>query len=80
MSALHLIRHGAIAELKLDNPAKLNAFTLDMLKAVEPFCDELERDASILAVVITAQESKAFCAGADILEWAQRCMVGCLSF
>ena len=37
MSALHLIRHGAIAELKLDNPTKLNAFTLDMLKAVEPF-------------------------------------------
>ncbi len=71
MSALHLIRHGAIAELKLDNPAKLNAFTLDMLKAVEPFCDELERDASILAVVITAEESKAFCAGADILEWSE---------
>ena len=71
MSALHLIRHGAIAELKLDNPAKLNAFTLDMLKALEAHCDALERDASIRAVVITAAESKAFCAGADILEWAE---------
>ncbi|WP_428651034.1 enoyl-CoA hydratase/isomerase family protein [Roseibium sp.] len=71
MSALHLIRHGAVAELKLDNPAKLNAFTLEMLRAVEPICDELERDPDIRAVVITAEESKAFCAGADILEWSE---------
>lgn len=71
MSALHLIRHGAIAELKLDNPAKLNAFTLTMLKAIEPYCDELERDPAIRAVVVTAEESRAFCAGADILEWSE---------
>lgn len=71
MSALHLTRHGPIAELKLDNPGKLNAFTLEMLRAVEPFCDELERDPDILAVVITAADSKAFCAGADILEWSE---------
>jgi len=71
LSALHLIRHGAVAELKLDNPAKLNAFTLAMLKAVEPCCDELERDPAIRSVVVTAAESKAFCAGADILEWAE---------
>jgi enoyl-CoA hydratase/carnithine racemase len=71
VSALHLIRHGAIAELKLDNPAKLNAFTLQMLMAVEACCDELERDSEIRAVVITAAEAKAFCAGADILEWSE---------
>ena len=71
MSALHLIRHGAVAELRLDNPAKLNAFTVDMLKALEPYCDELERDASVGAIVISAEESKAFCAGADILAWSE---------
>jgi len=71
VSALRLIRHGAVAELKLDNPAKLNALTLQMLQAVEPFCDELERDPSVRAVVITAAEAKAFCAGADILEWSE---------
>ncbi|MEM9631090.1 MAG: enoyl-CoA hydratase/isomerase family protein [Pseudomonadota bacterium] len=70
MSALHLIRHGAVAELRLDNPAKLNAFTVDMLNAIEPYCEELERDASIRAVVISAEDSKAFCAGADIIAWS----------
>jgi enoyl-CoA hydratase len=71
MSALHLIRHGSIAELRLDNPAKLNAFTVEMLGAIEPYCAELERDDAIRAVVITAEESRAFCAGADILAWSE---------
>lgn len=71
MSALHLIRHGAVAELRLDNPDKLNAFTSGMLEAVEPHCDELERDPSIRAVVVSAAESRAFCAGADIIAWSE---------
>lgn len=71
MSGLHLIRHGEIAELRLDNPAKLNAFTVEMLEAVEPACAEIEKDSSLRAVVISAEESKAFCAGADILAWSQ---------
>lgn len=71
MSGMHLIRHGAIAELRLDNPAKLNAFTLEMLNAVEPHCAEIERDPAIRAVVISAEDSKAFCAGADILAWSE---------
>jgi len=71
VSALHLIRHGAVAELRLDNPAKLNAFTVEMLKAVEPCCDELERDDNVQAVVITAEDAKAFCAGADIIAWSE---------
>lgn len=70
MSAVHLIRHGAIAELRLDNPAKLNAFTLEMLNSIGPHCGELERDTAIRAVVITAEDSRAFCAGADIQAWA----------
>jgi enoyl-CoA hydratase/carnithine racemase len=71
VSALHLIRHGTVAELRLDNPAKLNAFTAEMLNAVEPYCAEIERDAALRAVVITAEDSKAFCAGADIVAWGE---------
>ncbi len=71
MSGLHLIRHGAIAELRLDNPSKLNAFTVEMLEAIEPACAEVEGDTAIRAVVVTAADSKAFCAGADILAWSQ---------
>jgi len=71
VSALHLIRHGAVAELRLDNPDKLNAFTGEMLAAVEPYCEALERDASVRAIVVSAEESRAFCAGADILAWSE---------
>ena len=71
MSALHLIRHGAVAELRLDNPAKLNAFTVEMLAALESHCAELERDSTVRAVVISAEESRAFCAGADINAWSE---------
>jgi enoyl-CoA hydratase/carnithine racemase len=70
VSALHLIRHGAIAELRLDNPDKLNAFTSGMLAALEAHCAEIERDQGVRAVVVTAAESRAFCAGADIVDWS----------
>ena len=69
MSAVQLIRHGRIAELQLDNPAKLNAFTVEMLQQLEAHCAELDRDTKVLCVIITAAEAKAFCAGADILAW-----------
>lgn len=70
MSALHLIRHGAVAELRLDNPAKLNAFTVEMLEALERHCAALERDRAVRAVLVTAAPARAFCAGADITAWA----------
>ena len=39
MSALHLSIDGAVAELRLDNPAKLNALTVPMLDALEAHLD-----------------------------------------
>lgn len=71
MSALHLMIDGPVAELRLDNPAKLNAFTTDMLAAIEPHCAAIEKDPAIRAVVISAEDSKAFCAGADIIAWSE---------
>ena len=71
MSALHLMIDGPVAELRLDNPAKLNAFTTDMLAAIEPHCAAIEKDPDIRAVVISAEDSKAFCAGADIIAWSE---------
>lgn len=71
MSRLHLIIDGAIAELRLDNPAKLNALTLPMLDALDAYCGELERDASIRAVILTGEGDRAFCAGADINAWSE---------
>ncbi|AJY45244.1 enoyl-CoA hydratase/isomerase family protein [Martelella endophytica] len=69
MSALHLIRHDAIAELRLDNPQKLNAFTPDMLAALEAHLGTIDADPVIRFVILTAEGERAFCAGADINAW-----------
>lgn len=69
MSDVHLIRHGAVAELRLDNPEKLNALSMAMLDALAAHCDTIERDEAIRAVVLSAAPARAFCAGADIAEW-----------
>ncbi|MCP4318107.1 MAG: enoyl-CoA hydratase/isomerase family protein [Hyphomicrobiales bacterium] len=71
MSKLHLIAQGSIAELRIDNPAKLNALTMPMLEALETHCNALDRDASIRTVVVTAEGDRAFCAGADINAWSE---------
>jgi enoyl-CoA hydratase len=69
MSCIHLDIRGRIAELRLDNPAKLNAFTVDMLAQLAEHLDVIERSADIACVLVTASEAKAFCAGADINSW-----------
>ena len=69
MSALHLSIEGAIAELRLDNPAKLNALTVPMLEALDAHCATLERSAEVRAVIVIGTGEKAFCAGADIGAW-----------
>ena len=69
MSDILLLRHGEIAELRLDNPAKLNALTVPMLQALEAHLDALDRDPDIRFVLVSASAGKAFCAGADITAW-----------
>lgn len=68
MSAVHLAFSGRIAELRLDNPAKLNCFTVEMLEQLSGYLDQLER-APVAAVLVSAEGEKAFCTGADINGW-----------
>jgi enoyl-CoA hydratase len=69
MSALHLSIDGPVAELRLDNPDKLNALTEPMLEALEAHCQRLERSPEIKVVLLSAEGERAFCAGADIDAW-----------
>jgi enoyl-CoA hydratase len=69
MSAVHLLRAGPIAELRLDNPTKMNAFTVTMLGQMADHLETIERDRSIAAVMVAAEGDKAFCTGADINGW-----------
>ena len=59
-----------IATITLDNPAKLNALTPDMLVALCQACDDIEADPAILGVLLTAAGDRFFCAGADINAWS----------
>lgn len=69
MSVVHLIQQGPIAELRLDNPAKMNAFTVQMLHQLATHLDAIDRDPTLRAVMITATGERAFCTGADINGW-----------
>lgn len=69
MSAVHFTRRGKIAELCLDNPAKMNAFTAPMLGQLAAHLEVIDHDTSIAAVMLTATGARAFCTGADIHAW-----------
>ncbi|MBW9062957.1 enoyl-CoA hydratase/isomerase family protein [Rhizobium herbae] len=58
----------AVAVLTVARPEKLNAFDIDMLKALSAACDTVEADGSVRVVILTG-EGKAFSAGGDIKAW-----------
>jgi enoyl-CoA hydratase/carnithine racemase len=59
-------RNGAVGIITFNNPAKLNAVSLDMWEAVYAALDEFETDDSIRALVLTGAGGRAFVSGADI--------------
>lgn len=70
MSAVHFDVEGALAEIRLDNPSKLNALTVEMLDALEAHCARIDAHPDIRVVLLTSEGEKAFCVGANITEWA----------
>ncbi|WP_333815997.1 enoyl-CoA hydratase/isomerase family protein [Tabrizicola sp.] len=60
---------GPVAELTLDNPAKLNCFTVEMLGQLASHLEVVEGRPEVRAVIITGEGEKAFCSGADINAW-----------
>jgi len=59
---------GAIATMTVARPEKLNAFDIDMLKALASACDRVEAERDVRVVILTG-EGKAFSAGGDIKAW-----------
>jgi 2-(1,2-epoxy-1,2-dihydrophenyl)acetyl-CoA isomerase len=62
---LHLERTGALAVLTLDRPGVLNAFDEALTASLASGLDEVAKDASVRAVVITGA-GRAFSAGQDL--------------
>ncbi|MBB4186720.1 enoyl-CoA hydratase/isomerase family protein [Sinorhizobium terangae] len=59
---------GAVAIMTVSRPEKLNAFDIDMLKALAAACDAVEVKRAVRVVILTG-EGKAFSAGGDIKAW-----------
>ena len=59
---------GGVATVTIARPEKLNAFDIDMLKALAAVCDDVEAMSDVRALVLTG-EGKAFSAGGDIKAW-----------
>lgn len=67
--SLRLETDGRVAHLLIDRAEKRNAFTMDMWQALPGLLDQASRNPEIrLLVLRSAEDSSAFCAGADIKE------------
>jgi enoyl-CoA hydratase len=68
---LKIEREGGIATLTLNRPDSRNALNAALRRALRDAFRELERDASVRAVILTGA-GKAFCAGLDLKEMGER--------
>ncbi len=59
-------RDGAVGHLVFNNPAKLNAVSLDMWDGFVDILEDYEKDPAIRCVVVSGAGGKAFVSGADI--------------
>lgn len=63
-----LQREGQIAYVVLNNPARYNALSRQLVEELAAAAHELAVDKEVRAVIIHGGESKAFCSGADLKE------------
>ena len=63
---------GAVGWITFNNPAKRNALTVAMWRALPEALDRLEADPAVRVIVLRGAGEKAFVSGADISEFAAR--------
>lgn len=61
---------GPVATLTLNRPEKLNALSYALIDALASALDAMEARAEVRAIILTGAGDKAFCAGADIPQFA----------
>lgn len=59
-------REGQIARVRLNRPRKLNAITDQMERALQEAWLEINRDDSVVCVILSGAGDRAFCVGADM--------------
>ncbi len=65
-------KDGAVGWMQFNNPARHNAVSVDMWKAVPEIMAEFEGDEQIRVVVLSGAGGKAFISGADISEFGEK--------
>ena len=70
-ATIALERADGIAVLTLNRPTVLNALSIELLDELANALDEVDRDRSVRALVMTGAGAKAFAAGADIGEFGR---------
>lgn len=66
---LRYFKDGAIGWIVVDNPARMNALTADMWRAVPTLVQNAAEDRGVRVVILRGAGDKAFSAGADISEF-----------
>ena len=69
-----------IAFITLNRPNALNAINKKMLDELNELIQKIENDDQVSVVVITGEGEKAFCAGADVKEFAKMDVIDALNF
>ena len=69
MPELLIRREGAVGILQFSNPAKFNAMSHDMWRAVPPAIQAFDADPDVRVVVLEGAGDKAFVSGADISQF-----------
>jgi len=67
--AARLSIDGAVAQLVLDRPAKLNALSDELRRELQAGIDELGERADVRVVVLSGAGDRAFSAGADLVRY-----------
>jgi len=65
-------RQGHVATIKLNRPDAANALNKDLFITLTDVLEELRWDDDVRVVIITGEGEKAFCAGIDLKERAQK--------
>jgi len=64
-------REGAVGRIVFSNPARMNAMTFDMWRALPEALAAFDADAAVRLVVLSGAGEKAFVSGADISQFEQ---------
>ena len=72
MGVLERRREGAVEVLTLNRPERRNALSAELIAALADTFAELAVDDDVRAIVLTGAGDRAFCAGMDLKDFAER--------